>query len=311
MKSVSTWGRVLKNAAVGWSNDRCSTGGAALSYYTLFSLAPLLLISFAIAGLALGNAAGRAGVLAQVRTTVGAKTASAIESIVENADQVGGTTLTLFSIVTLIAGASGVFVELQDSLNLIWKTSKKAPGGIWGFIRARLLSVGAVIGVGFLLLVSLILSAVLQALGRTITPASLPGGAWLWEGLHLAINFGLIAVLLALTYKFLPNAPVAWRDVWGGAILTAGLFLLGKFLLSFYIAHVGIDSMYGAAGSVVVILVWVYYSAQILLFGAEVTHAYAREAGSLHGVKEEEECPSDGTAQVLAKEQKLAGTERQ
>jgi membrane protein len=185
--------------------------------------------------------------------------------------------MTVVGIVTLLFGASGVFVQLQDSLNAIWKV-QKAPSGVKGFIRHRLLSFAAVMGTGFLLLVSLVVSALLAALGTFLTPASMPGGTYLWQGLNQLISLGVITLLLALIFKLLPDTHVAWRDVWLGAFLTSVLFTVGKYLIGVYLGSSGVASTFGAAGSLVLILVWVYYSTQIVLFGAEFTHAAHRSA---------------------------------
>jgi membrane protein len=298
MNFFSTWKRVLKNAAISWSNDRCSTLGAALSYYTLFSLAPLLLITIGIIGIVFGADSARTGVIDQLRETAGPQTAEAIDSILKSAGKAGGTTVTVLGVVLLLFGAIGVFVELQDALNQIWRTNRPRASGIWGWVRIRLLALGAVFTTGLLLLASLAVSSVVEgASGRVEKMWDLPGGAGLWRGVSLGVTFALVVLVCALVFRFLPNTRVTWRDVSGGALLTGLLFALGKYFFSIYLGHVAIASMYGAAGSVVLVLVWVYYSAQILLFGAEVTHAYAKEAGSLKGVPEEGACPPAAAAQ--------------
>jgi membrane protein len=298
MNFFSTWKRVLKNAAISWSNDRCSTLGAALSYYTLFSLAPLLLITIGIIGIVFGADSARTGVIDQLRETAGTQTAEAIDSILKGAGKAGGTTLTVFGIVLLLFGAIGVFVELQDALNQIWRTSRPRASGIWGWVCIRLLALGAVFTTGLLLLASLTVSSMVEGVSSQVEKMwELPGGAGLWRGVSLGVTFAFVVLLCALVFRFLPNTRVTWSDVWGGALLTGVLFGLGKYLFSIYLGHVAVTSMYGAAGSVVLVLVWVYYSTQILLFGAEVTHAYAKEAGSLKGVPEEGPCPPAAAAQ--------------
>jgi membrane protein len=276
---LSTWWSVLKDAAGNWTSDRAMTWGSSLAYYTLFSLAPLILIAIALIGLVFGPDRARTGVLVEIRQTVGAETARAIETIVTNVDQGGVTAASLFGLVSLLFGASGAFVELQDALNHIWKTDTRPSGGVWAFVKQRLLSITAVIGTGFLLLVSLVVSSVLSVLG-SVASGAVPGGALLWQGVNFLVSLGLITCLFALIYRLLPDAPVAWRDVWGGALLAALLFSLGKHLFGLYLSELGVTSMYASAASVVVVLLWVYYSSLILLFGAEVTHSYAALAGT-------------------------------
>jgi membrane protein len=243
----------------------------------VFSLAPLLLIAIGLASLIFGQEGARGGILEQIRNTVGSPAAEAIEGMLQNASG-HGSGMTVVGVVTLLIGASGLFVQLQDSLNRIWKV-QHVSSGVWGFVRDRLLSFAAVPGTGFLLLVSLILSAVLAALGEFLTPASLPGGVYLWQGVNALVWLGVITLMLALIYKFLPDTHVAWNDVWGAALLTAVLFTVGKYLMGLYLGHSGVTSTFGAAGSLVLILVWVYYSTQIVLFGAEVAHACAVNRG--------------------------------
>jgi membrane protein len=311
MNFLSRWKRVLKNAAIAWSNDRCSTLGAALSYYALFSLAPLLLITIGIIGIVFHAESARSGVIDQLREAAGAQTAEAIDSILKSAGKAGGTTATVFGIVLLLFGAIGVFVELQDALNQIWRTSRPRASGTWGWVRIRLLALAAVFTTGLLLLASLAVSSVVEGVSSQVEKMwDLPGGAGLWRGVSLGVTFAFVVLLCALVFRFLPNTRVTWRDVWGGALLTGVLFALGKYLFSIYLGHVAVTSMYGAAGSVVLILVWVYYSAQILLFGAEVTHAYAKEAGSLKGVPEEGACPPAAAAQAPEEKRSRVGSRR-
>jgi membrane protein len=255
--------------------------GAALAYYTAFSLAPLLVIAIGIAGLVFGEEAARGEIQAQIRDTIGESASQATEDMIKNSsEQGGGIVATLISLAILLVGASGLFIELQSALNEIWEVPPEKQGsGILAFIKDRLLSFGLVVGTGFLLLVSLIVSAALSALGRYLTPESMPGGALLWQAINLAVSFALITLMFAMIFKILPETEVQWRDVWIGAAFTAVLFTVGKYLIGLYLAHSSTASSYGAAGSLVVILIWVYYSAQILLFGAEFTHLYARRFG--------------------------------
>jgi membrane protein len=272
---------IVKETFSEWSQDKVPRLGAALAYYSVFSLAPLLLLSIGIAGLIFGEEAARGEILNQIETTVGPTAARAIEDILRNTHESGsGTLATVIGLVVLLFGASGVFVELQDSLNTIWQVAPKPGIGIMGTIRDRLVSISVVLGTGFLLLVSLVLSAALAALGKWMTPATLPGGAWLWSAVNSAVSLGVITVLFAMIFKLLPDATVAWRDVWIGAFVTAILFTLGKFAIGLYLGQSSVASAFGAAGSVVVLLVWVYYSSQILLLGAEFTRVYALRTGS-------------------------------
>ncbi len=182
------------------------------------------------------------------------------------------------SIVVLLVGASGVFIQLQNALNTVWDVKVKPDAGIMNFIRKRLLSFSAVLGIGFLLLVSLLASAALSGMNKYMS-GLLPGADWVWEAINMVVSFGFITLLFALMFRYLPDVEIQWSDVWVGALITAGLFVLGKFLLGLYLGQGSFGSTYGAAGSLVILLAWVYYSAQILFFGAEITQAYAREYG--------------------------------
>ena len=282
MRGKLIW-QVLKETGSEWVADKAPRLGAALAYYSVFSIAPLLLMVIGIAGLLFGQDQARQAILDQVEQTVGEPTASAIKAMIVTMHQSGhGTAATIVGMVVLIFGASGVFAELQDSLNTIWKVTPKPGLGLWTVIRDRLLSIVVVLGTGFLLLVSLVISAALTAAENCLTPlaARLPGGPSLWALVNRLFSLGFIALLFALLYKLLPDARIRWRDVWGGAVGAALLFTLGKWLIGLYLGHSQLTSAYGAAASVVVILIWVYYSAQILLFGAEFTRAYARHMGS-------------------------------
>jgi membrane protein len=283
MMTAKTYWQMLKETASAWIDDKAFRMGAALAYYSVFSMAPLLLIAIGIAGLVFGEQAARGEVLNQIRDTVGTQTATAIEEILAHAGQDGGGTwATIVGLAVLLFGASGVFVELQDALNTIWKVMPRPGRTVWEMVRERLLSFTVILGTGFLLLVSLILSAALAALGGVLKPAvSLPGGAGLWQALNFGLSFGTITLLFAMIYQILPDAEIAWRDVWVGALSTALLFTLGKYLIGLYLGHSTLTSAFGAAGSVILVLSWVYYSSLILLFGAEFTRVYARHNGSL------------------------------
>lgn len=270
---------LIKEAFVEWQKDKASLLAAALAYYTVFSITPLLVIAIAIAGAVFGQNTAKGEILAQINGLVGEQGAQAIETALSNADQPQlGSFASIISIVILLIGASGVFAQLQEALNTVWNVKTKPDGGIWSFIRKRLLSFGMVLAIGFLLLVSLVLSAMLSGISK-LEINLLPGLTPLWQILNLAISFGLISLLFALIYYYLPDVKIRWQDVWVGAIITALLFTIGKFAIGLYLGRGSLGSTYGAAGSLIVFLAWVFYSAQILLFGAELTQVYARKYG--------------------------------
>jgi membrane protein len=273
---------LLAEAWAGWNRDNAPRLGAALSYYTLFSLAPLLVIAIGVAALAFGEEAARGQIFGQLRALVGEQGAGAVQEILASSRQQGGSGVVAGAVAlfTLLLGATGAFVELKGALNVIWG-APPAPsaGGILGLVRERLLSLAMVLAVGFLLLVSLVLSAALAAAQEWIS-GRLPGWETLLWVLDTVVPFLVITALFALLLKYLPDTRVAWRDVWVGAALTAALFTLGKTLIGLYLGRSGVGSTYGAAGSVVVLIVWVYYAAQIFFFGAELTRAYAQRHGS-------------------------------
>jgi len=274
----SLFGQVWK----AWRADYAASMGAALAYYTLFSLAPLLLIVIALAGLVFGEAAARGEIQGQLDTLMGPHSASAVQSLLVSVQQPAkGVAATLLGLALLLAGAASVFGELQDALDRIWRVpAQEGPGNGWlALLRSRLLSYGMILALGFLLTVSLVVSAMLAALGHTLKP--------LISGWHTVvalgsavIGFWLAALVFALIFKLMPRVHVMWKDVWVGALFTALLFALGKSLIGLYIGRSGVASGFGAAGSLVVILLWVYWSAQILLIGAEFTWVYANLFGS-------------------------------
>ena len=280
------WARVssgiglLKETASEWMDDHAMRLSAALAYYSVFSLAPLLIIVISIAGAIFGDEAARGAVERQLAGTMGSDAAKALQEMIEGAQQSDATGLMAFvGVVLLLVGASGVFGQLQDALNTIWEIESDARFGInWSFIKRRFLSMTMVLGMGFLLLVSLVLSA-----GITATTDSLervvPVPGFVWQVLSQTISFGVVTVLFAMIFKVLPDIAIEWRDVWIGAALTAALFTLGQFLLGLYIGRRDAASTYGAAGALVLVLTWVYYSSAILLFGAEFTQVYARFRG--------------------------------
>ncbi len=272
---------LLKETASAWSEDYAPSMGAALSYYSLFSIAPLLLIVISIAGLVFGEEAARGAIFGQLAGLVGDQSAQAVQGLLQAADKPKqGIVSTVIGIAVLLLGAMTVFGELQNALDRIWRAPARAKtSGIWNLLRTRLLSFGMILGLAFLLMVSLVLSAALAALGKWWGPAF---GA-LAHGVDILVSFGLITVVFALIYRFIPRVHVAWHDVWLGAAVTSLLFAIGKFLIGLYLGKASVASTFGAAGSLVVLMVWVYYSAQIFLFGAEFTWVYAHELGSRRG----------------------------
>jgi membrane protein len=273
---------VLKRALAGWWNDNVPRLGASLAYYTLFAMAPILVISIAIAGFFFGAEAVRGEVVGQMRGLVGETGAVAVQAMLESAATRGdGTLATVIGLVTFFLGSTGAFLELQTALNGIWRVKPKPNAGIRQMLFQRLLSFGLVIGVGFVLLVSLVISAGLSALNRYMGHA-FPGFEVLWAALNVLVSLGVVTLLFAMIYQFLPDVDLRLRDVWLGALVTAGLFTVGKSVIGLYLGTSAIGSSYGAAGSVIVLLVWVYYSAQVVLLGAEFTKAYVQRFEAKH-----------------------------
>lgn len=271
---------LLKNTYQSWSEDKASRLAAALAYYTIFSIAPLLVIAIAIAGLVFGHEAARGQITEQIRGVMGPTSAAAVQDMLANAQTpASGIIATIIGVVTLLFGAAGVFGQLQDALNTIWGVEPKPGRGILATVKERFLSFAMVLGVGFLLLVSLLVSAGISALTKFVGHA-IPGVPWLWEAVNNIVSFGVFGLLFAMIFKILPDAKVQWRDVWIGALMTSLLFILGKFAIGLYLGRSSVASSYGAAGSLVVLLLWIYYSAQILFFGAEFTQVYATASGT-------------------------------
>ena len=274
---------IASEAAAAWLDDRCTSLGAALAYYTLFSLAPLLLIVVSVAGLLFGAEAARGEVAAQLQGLLGGPGAAAVQELLASVAWPAGSALaTVTGLVLMLIGATTVFAELQGTLDHIWRAPARPPGGWWAFIRARILSFGMILGLGFLLIVSLLASAALAALQAWWLPR-LAGWQALLDVLGTAFDFGLVTLLFALIYKLMPRVRIAWSDVWVGAVVTAALFAVGRQLIGLYIGRGAVGSGFGAAGSLVAVLVWVYYSAQIFLFGAEFTWVFAHRVGSRRG----------------------------
>jgi membrane protein len=272
---------LLKQAVSSWSADYAPSMGAALSYYTLFSIAPLLLIVISVAGLLFGDDAVRGEVFGQLQGILGSDGAKAVEDMLQSVNKTGeGIVAAVTGVAVLLLGATTVFGELQNALDRIWRApAREQSSGWWNLLRTRLLSFGMVLGIAFLLMVSLVLSAAVSALGKWFG-----GGAEaLVHALEIGLSFGLMTVLFALIYKFIPRVHIAWHDVWIGAAVTALLLAVGKFLIGLYLGKSAVASSFGAAGSLVVLMVWVYYAAQIFLLGAEFTWVYAHEHGSRRG----------------------------
>lgn len=277
LKNVWT---LVKAAASSWVDDYAQSMGAALAYYTMFSIAPLLLIVISIAGLVFGVEAARGEIVGQLVELMGRQGADAVQSLLESVSKPSESiAATLVGGLLLLIGASSVFAELQDALDRIWRAPKREKAGIWGLLRARLLSFGMILGVGFLLMVSLVVSAALAALG-TLWGPRLADWAATAHAINFLVSFVFTTTGFAMIYKIMPRVVVAWADVWIGASVTALLFTIGKFLIGLYIGKSKLTSGFGAAGSLVVVLVWVYYSAQIFFLGAEFTWAYAVTFGS-------------------------------
>jgi membrane protein len=270
---------LVKETFSDWSEDNATRLAAALAYYTAFAIAPLLVIAIAIAGYFFGDEAARDQVGQQVSGVLGSTAGEAVNDMVQRAgaNQGSGIAATVIGIATLLFGASGVFGELQNALNTIWEVAPKPNQGIWATIRQRFFSFAMVLGVGFLLLVSLVISTALGAIGQFF------GGdepTLIWKVISFLISFGVTTALFALIFKYLPDAKIQWGDVWIGAAATALLFTIGKAALGWYLGRESTTSAYGAAGSFVALLLWVYYTAQILFLGAEFTQVYARRYGS-------------------------------
>jgi membrane protein len=303
---------LLREAAKNFSEDKVPRLGAALAYYSVFSLAPLAIIAIGIASLLFQESA-RQEILAQIEDAVGSPVARAVEDVLRNSQSQGGGVLaTVVGLVVLVLGASGVFVQLQDALNSIWHVAPK-PGRGWGVVlRERFLSFAMVFAIGFLLLVSLVISAALSAVGKFVSSASLPGGNAVWQWINTMVSLGFITLLLGLIYKVLPDVRLAWRNVWIGAAISAVLFTVGKYLFGLYLTHTSTASAFGAAGSLVIMLVWVYYSSQIVLFGAELTRTLTKRAGQQVVAKENAVplCGEDQARQGIPRREQLASAVR-
>jgi membrane protein len=279
MNFKSLWA-LIRESFKEWSQDKASRMAAALAYFTIFSMAPILVIVIAIAGMFIGsNDVVRQQIIDQVETTVGAQAAGTVENLIEQAAQPSSSIwATIIGIGALLFGATGVVIQLQDSLNTIWEVKAREDQGIKGVIRNRILSFAMIIGLAFVLLVALVINTALSVVVNLLN-GILPGG-WLIQVLSFVLSLAVITLVFAMIFKILPDVEISYKDVWIGALVTAVLFMIGMQLLSLYLGSGAITNTYGAAGSLVLILVWVFYSAQILFFGAEFTQVYARRHGT-------------------------------
>lgn len=275
-----------KKAVLAWVDDLAPSMGAAISYYTIFSLAPLLVIVIAIAGAIFGREAVQGEIVVQLQSLIGRDGALAVQGLIKSASEPAkGLAAGLISIVVLLVGATTVFAELQSALDRIWHVPERAkPTGLWAILRARVLSFGLILGLAFLLMVSLSVSSAIAAFG-TWSSGMVPGWGRLLQVFNILLSIGISTVLFAMIYKFMPTVKIIWRDVWIGALVTSVLFEVGKAGIALYIGKSGVNESFAAAGSLVVLLAWVYYAAQIFLLGAEFTKVYANEHGSVAGVK--------------------------
>ena len=272
--------KLLSATYTKWTADHAQGLGAALAFYAIFSLAPLLLIVIAIAGSVFGQEAAQGEIIGQIQGLVGEESAKAIQTMLEEARKpAAGIIATVVAIVLLFLGATGVFAQLQEALNIIWRVEAKPEQGMWKILKDRFISLLAVLGTGFLLLISLVISAALSAIGTTLEQF-LPVPGFLLQLINFLVSFAIVTLLFAMIYKLLPDRSIQWSDVWIGAIITSLLFTIGKFVIGVYLGKSDVGIAYGAAGSLVVMLMWVYYASQIFLFGAEFTAVYTHARGS-------------------------------
>ena len=307
-RTLQTWWTLVKSAVSSWLDDYAPSMGAALSYYAVFSMAPLLLIVVSVAGLVFGEEAVRGELFTQLQGLMGEEGANAIQGLLASVSKPShGIIGTIVGVAVLVIGATTVFGELQDALDRIWRAPARKKGGLWSLLRARLLSFGMILALAFLLMTSLVIGAVISALGKWWGP--LFGG---WEALahvvNLVVGFAIVTAIFAIIYKMMPRVHVRWHDVWIGSLVTAVLFTIGKFLIGLYIGKSGVASGFGAAGSLVVVFVWVYYSAQIFLLGAEFTWVYARTLGSMQGVAAAPQAAAEKAADAAQKAPTRSGT---
>jgi membrane protein len=295
------WIRMLKDSVAAWWNDQAPSKGAALAYYSMFSIAPLLYLIISIAGLVYGPEAVRGMIFEQIASLMGQNGAEAVQEMLANVSEPKtGAWSTALSVALLLFGASTVFGQLQSALDTIWRVpeqekDKEKASGLWTFIRSRLLTFGMVLGLAFLVTISLVLSSALSAVGKWWGPLF---GQWeaVAHALDLVVNFGVLTVVFAAIYKLMPRATIQWRDVWVGAAVTVVLFVIGKILIGLYLGKSDVGASFGAFGSLVIVMVWIYYSAQIFLLGAEFTWTYAHAAGSRQGQAAQKENLAEAAA---------------
>jgi membrane protein len=293
---MSAWWSPLQETVSRWSEHKDARLGAALAYYSIFSLGPLIVIVITIAGLVFGGEAVQAQVFGALHGLLGDSGTQAIDAMLKGANRPReGILASVIGVGTLVFAAVGVVVQLKDALNTVWEVETPPGSGIWRFVRTYIWSLAGVLSVGFLLLISMLLTAGLSAAGKYIAPY-LPEAMLQIAG--FLSSFAVIALLFAMMFKWLPDTPIAWRDVWLGAILTAALFEVGKFLIGLYIGKQGLESTYGAAASIVIVLIWVYYSAQLVLMGAEFTNVYARRYGSQRNAASADRRPNEGKGRM-------------
>jgi len=276
-------GALLKQAGTAWLADNAPRLGAALAFYTLFSLAPVLIVAVSVAGFVFGEKTAQAEIVRQFQGLMGTQGATAIETILQSTNRPAlGVFATMLGLLAILVGASGAFNELQDALNTIWKVDSRTKSFWTVTLRKRFFSLGLVVATGFLLLTSLFVTAALSAAERLVGNV-LPMPVLLLQSLNFVFSFAVITILFAVILKFIPDTKIPWRDVRFGAAVTSLLFTVGKVIIGLYLGHSALTSAYGAAASLVIFLIWIYYSAQILLFGAELTHVYALKYGSRVG----------------------------
>lgn len=276
---MAQWWVIAKQAALNWSRHKDARQGAALAYYSVFSIGPVIVIAIAVAGLAFGREAVNGQVAASIKGMLGDSGANAVQAMLADAARPRqGVLASLLGLGALVFAALGVIVQLKDALNIVWEVKETQTEGMGQFLRSYVVSLAAILALGFLLLTSMIITALVAAFSQY---ASAYVQEWVLHLVSILVSFSVISVLFAMMFKWLPDADVDWDDVWPGAIATALLFEFGKAAIGFYIGKQGLESTYGAAASVVVVLIWVYYSAQIVLMGAEITHAVAMHQGSI------------------------------
>lgn len=303
---LSTGWKLIKQTVNEWTDDGAATRAAALAYYTVFSIAPMILIAIAIAGAIFGEEAARGEIHRQIEGLVGESGGKVIEEMVDSAAQPGrGAIATVIGVVVLLFAATGAFAELQSALNTFWGAKPRKLNGALAFLRTRVISFAMVLCIGFLLLVSLVSSAVISAIGNWVTRYT-DDWTTVVQLVNQVVSFGGVTLLFAMIYKVLPDRKIEWSDVWLGAVVTSLLFNLGKLAIAVYLAKSSVASSYGAAGSLAVLLVWVYYSSMILFFGAEFTEVYARHEGSMQNKPP----PKKEERRTWPKPQGFAGTAR-